>query len=84
MNNYSYSDVTFIIPSRENLHFLKHAYDSIRRNIGTEPYILCADDFSVIDGSKFWMEEIKNVDDRFDYIVNEGPERLGHVIIQII
>lgn len=81
MNNYSYSDVTFIIPSRENLHFLKYAYDSIRRNIGPEPYILYADDFSVIDGSKFWMKEIKNVDDRFDYIVNEGPERLGHVIL---
>mgnify|MGYP003423202723 CR=1 FL=1 len=81
MNQYSYSDVTFIIPSRENLHFLKYAYDSIRRNIGSEPYILCADDYSVIDGSKLWMEETKNKDDRFDYIVNDGPERLGHVIL---
>lgn len=78
---YKYSDVTFIIPSRENLHFLKFAYDSIRRNIGNEPYILCADDFSVIDGSKFWMEETKKTDDRFDFIVNSGPERLGHVIL---
>jgi len=78
---YTYSDVTFIIPSRENLHFLKYAYDSIRRNIGHEPYIICADDYSIIDGSKFWMEEIKQTDDRFDYIVNPGPERLGHVIL---
>lgn len=78
---YTNKDVTFIIPSRENLHFLKYAYDSIRRNIGKEPYILCADDYSVLDGSKFWMEEIKQKDDRFDYIVNDGPERLGHVIL---
>lgn len=79
--NYSKTDVTFIIPSRENLHFLKYAYDSIRRNIGIEPYILCADDYSIIDGSKFWMEEIKKTDKRFDFIVNKGPERLGHVIL---
>lgn len=78
---YNYSDVTFIIPSRENLHFLKFAYDSIRRNIGNEPFILCADDFSTIDGSKFWMEEISQKDERFDFIVNTGPERLGHVIL---
>lgn len=78
---YSHSDVTFIIPSRENLHFLKYAYDSIRRNIGSEPYILCADDYSILDGSKYWMKSIKQTDDRFDYIVNEGPERLGHVIL---
>ncbi len=78
---YTNKDVTFIIPSRENLHFLKYAYDSIRRNIGKEPYILCADDYSVLDGSKFWMEEIKQKDERFDYIVNDGPERLGHVIL---
>ncbi len=79
--NYTKSDVTFIIPSRENLHFLKFSYDSIRRNIGNEPYILCADDFSTIDGSKFWMQEIKEKDDRFDFITNPGPERLGHVIL---
>jgi len=81
IKKYNYSDVTFIIPSRENLHFLKFAYDSIRRNIGNEPFILCADDFSTIDGSKFWMEEIRQKDERFDFIVNSGPERLGHVIL---
>lgn len=79
--NYKYSDVTFIIPSRENLHFLKYAYKSIRTNIGPEPFILCADDYSILDNTKEWLIEIKKIDPNFDFILNEGPERKGHVIL---
>ncbi len=67
--------ITFVIPSRNNLEFLKLAYDSIRK-LETKHEILILNDAS-IDGTSEW---IKNIDDP-DLIVyeNEGPERIGIV-----
>ena len=67
--------ITFVIPSRNNLEFLKLAYKSIR-NLETEHEILVLDDAST-DGTKEWIYEV-NDPNLFTHI-NEGPERIGIV-----
>jgi glycosyltransferase involved in cell wall biosynthesis len=76
----SKKDITFIIPSRNNLKYLKWAYDSIRKNGGPEPTICVADDFSN-DGTWEWCQEMMQTDPNFKAIRNEGPTRLGHTIL---
>ena len=78
--------ITFVIPSRNNLEFLKLAYDSIRKlgrenfnGMGyakTEHEILILDDASTA-GTSEWIKEL-NDPDLITY-VNEGPERIGIV-----
>ena len=67
--------ITFVIPSRNNLEFLKLAYKSIR-NLETKHDILILNDASV-DGTSEW---IKNLNDP-DVITyeNKGPQRIGIV-----
>ena len=69
------SKITFVIPSRNNLEFLKLAYKSIR-NLETKHEILILNDAS-IDGTEEWI----NCQDDKDLIVyhNPGPERIGIV-----
>jgi len=67
--------ITFVIPSRNNLEFLKLAYESIR-NLETEHEVLVLDDAST-DGTKEWICEV-NDPNLFSYI-NKGPERIGIV-----
>ena len=45
---------SFIIPSRNNLTYLKMCYDSIRKNAGYTHEICFADDFSE-DGTLEWI-----------------------------
>ena len=52
--------LTFIIPSRNNLKYLKQAYSSIRKNQSVEHEICIADDAST-DGTWEWLQEIKNL-----------------------
>ena len=73
-------DISFIIPSRTNLKYLKWSYESIRKNGGSEPHICVADDFSD-DGTWSWCEEIMEKDPNFHAIRNNGPTRLGHTIL---
>src|SRR6056300_2092604 len=73
-------DISFITPSRNNLKYLKWAYDSIRKNGGPEPTICVADDFSN-DGTCEWCKEMMEKDPNFKAIRNEGPTRLGHTIL---
>jgi glycosyltransferase involved in cell wall biosynthesis len=77
--------ITFVIPSRNNLEFLKLAYKSIR-NLGKEMFeygyshtqheILVLNDAST-DGTQEWIDSLKDE----DLIVhhNPGPERIGIV-----
>ena len=53
--------ISFIIPSRNNLSYLKMCYDSIRKNAGYRHEICMADDFSD-DGTWEWMKEIAEKD----------------------
>ena len=72
--------ISFIIPSRNNLKYLKQAYESIRKNTSVEHEICIADDAST-DGTLehvlVWMKRDKNI----KLHINKGPERLGHTIL---
>ena len=67
--------ITFVIPSRNNLEFLKLAYESIR-NLQTKHEVLVLNDAST-DGTQEWIEE-QNDDDLITFH-NPGPERIGIV-----
>ena len=72
--------LTFIIPSRNNLKYLKQAYSSIRKNQSVEHEICIADDAST-DGTWEWLQEIEKTDSKLQIHRNNGPERLGHTIL---
>ena len=72
--------ISFIIPSRTNLKYLKQAYRSIRKN-SPHPHEICIADDASTDGTKEWVEEIMKTDPNVKLHVNEGPERLGHTIL---
>jgi glycosyltransferase involved in cell wall biosynthesis len=67
--------ITFVIPSRNNLDFLKLAYRSIR-DLKTKHEILILDDASE-DGTLQWIKSLQ--DDDVLHYHNEGPERIGIV-----
>lgn len=67
--------ITFVIPSRNNLEFLKLAYESIRR-LDTKHEILILNDAST-DGTQNWIEDQKDSDLISFY--NPGPDRIGIV-----
>ena len=67
--------ITFVLPSRNNLEFLKLAYTSIR-NLETKHEVLVLDDAS-IDGTQEWIKSL-NDEDLITYH-NPGPERIGIV-----
>lgn len=72
--------VSFVIPSRNNLKYLKWAYNSIRKNIGYTHEIVLLDDASTDDTWK-WLQEINKKDINTIIYRNEGPNRLGHTIL---
>lgn len=73
--------ISFIQPSRNNLKYLKWAYNAIRKNQGNHTAEICvADDFSS-DGTWEWCQEMMGKDQHFKAIRNEGPTRLGHTIL---
>ena len=67
--------ITFVIPSRNNLEFLKLAYKSIR-NLETKHEILVLNDAST-DGTQEWIDGLG--DDDLIVHHNPGPERIGIV-----
>ena len=67
--------ITFVLPSRNNLEFLKLAYRSIR-DLKTTHEILILDDASS-DGTQEWIKEL-NDKDLITYH-NPGPTRIGIV-----
>ncbi len=70
--------ISFVIPSRNNLTYLKWSYNSIRKNLGYRHEIMLADDFSS-DGTWEWLREVKKKDINVQIFKNEGPERKGIV-----
>ncbi len=72
--------ISFVIPSRNNLPFLKQAYNSIRKHLGYVHEVVLLDDFSN-DGTWEWMCDIKNKDINSKIYRNDGPDRLGHTIL---
>jgi len=73
--------ISFIVPSRNNLKYLKWSYAAARKNQGNHTVEYCvADDFSD-DGTWEWCQEMMQTDEHFKAIRNEGPTRLGHTIL---
>lgn len=73
--------ISFIIPSRNNLRYLKWAYNSIIKNRGSHTVQICIADDASTDGTSEWLSNIAKIDDRVEYIVNDSGERLGHTIL---
>ena len=74
--------ISFIIPSRNNLKYLKWAYQSIRANQGDHIAEVCVADDCSSDGTWEWCQEVlAEGDTHFKCIRNEGPTRLGHTIL---
>jgi glycosyltransferase involved in cell wall biosynthesis len=72
--------ISFIIPSRNNLKYVQQAYKSIRESNGFYHEIVLLDDASN-DGTWEWMQNTSAVDQNVIIYRNEGPERLGHTIL---
>tara|TARA_R100001129_G_scaffold99743_1_gene68159 strand:- start:893 stop:2083 length:1191 start_codon:yes stop_codon:yes gene_type:complete len=72
--------ISFIIPSRNNLKYLKWCYNSIRKNLGYVHEICIADDASE-DGTWEWLQEISKKDGEVKIHRNKGPERQGLVVL---
>lgn len=72
--------ISFIIPSRNNLKYLKWCYNSIRKNLGYVHEICIADDASE-DGTWEWLQDIAKSDMGVKIHRNKGPERQGLVVL---
>ena len=73
--------ISLIIPSRNNLKYLKWAYDSVRKNQGEHEVEICVADDASTDSTAEWCKQITETDSHFKWIRNEGPERQGLVIL---
>jgi len=67
--------ITFVIPARNNLEFLKICYNSLKKLEGSH-HILILDDASS-DGTSEWLDSLD--DERLHCYKNSGPERVGIV-----
>jgi len=74
-------EISFIIPSRNNLKYLEWAYNSIRKNQGNHKVQICVADDASEDGTWDWCKKKMADDKQFNAIQNKGPERLGLVIL---
>lgn len=70
------SPISFVVPSYNNLRYLKNAYTSIRKYAGPEHEIIVLDDASS-DGTVEWLRTLQ--DDNL-VIWQNTNERLGHTI----
>ena len=70
--------LSFVIPSRNNLSYLKWGYESLRKNLGYRHQVLLGDDFSS-DGTWEWLQKVKKKDHNVKIYRNKGPERKGIV-----
>lgn len=73
--------ISLVVPNRDNLKYFKWSYDSIRKNQGNHEIYICSAADACKDGTVEYYEELARNDDKFKYIVNEGPIRLGHTIL---
>lgn len=73
-----YQRITFIVPCRNNLKYLKQAVNSIEDCYGDTHNIVILDDASN-DGTWEWIDSLNK-----PYIKtyrNEGPNRIGHTVL---
>jgi glycosyltransferase involved in cell wall biosynthesis len=75
-----YQRITFVIPCRNNLKYLKQAIHSIESNYGNTHDIVILDDAST-DGTWEWVQSYAA---GMDYIItyrNGGADRVGHTVL---
>lgn len=72
------TDIGFIVPTRDNLEYIKLAYNSLRDHY-PENWIIILDDASK-DGTGEFLELLEE-DDRLIVHLNEGEERVGHTVL---
>lgn len=75
-------NISFILPTRNNLKYLKLCVESIRKHKGNHDVELCIwDDFSN-DGTEDWLKSFEESDGlTLKWMRNGGPKRLGHTIL---
>jgi len=73
--------ISLIQPGRNNLKYLKWAYDAIRKNQGNHDVEICVADDASTDGTWDWCQEMMAKDDNFKAILNDTGKRLGHTIL---
>jgi len=70
--------ISFIIPTRNNLPYLKLAYGSIRKFYPTEEIIILDDNST--DGTKSWLTELVKADLNVIQFTHEGKQ-VGHTVL---
>jgi GT2 family glycosyltransferase len=71
-------NISLVIPSRNNLKYVKFAYESIREYMPAETEVILLDDAST-DGTWDWMKSVQ--DPKTQIFRNEGPNRVGHTVL---
>lgn len=74
-------NISLVVPNRNNLRYFKWMYDSVRKNQGNHEVWICSAVDACTDGTLEYYQELEKKDPFFKYIVNEGPERVGHTIL---
>jgi glycosyltransferase involved in cell wall biosynthesis len=75
-----YQPITFIIPCRNNLKYLKQALESIERYYDDYHNVVILDDAST-DDTWGWLHQYKASKNNVIIYRNEGPERVGHTVL---
>ena len=70
-------NISLIIPSRNNIKYLKWCYDAIRNNLSHKNHEVCVADDASTDGTWEWCQEMQQQDPNFKAIRNDGPARKG-------
>lgn len=73
--------ISLVVPNRNNLVYFKWSYNSIRKNQGDHEVWICSAIDACSDGTLEWYEDLAKKDPYFKFIVNKGPERLGHTVL---
>ena len=73
--------ISLIQPSRNNLKYLKWAYEATRKNQGEHEVEICVADDASTDGTWEWCQEMMDKDSHFKAILNDTGQRLGHTIL---
>lgn len=72
--------ITFIIPCRNNLKYLKQAIKSIEANYSDTHHIVVLDDAST-DGTWEWLEIYSKSCNHITLYRNQSSERVGHTVL---
>ena len=70
--------ISFIIPCRNNLPYLKQAVSSIEKHYGTYHHIIILDDAST-DGTWEWINSLEA--EHYTKYRNESSDRVGHTVL---